>query len=64
REDKSQGERWRTVASFPIHVADCKPGGEAAPPPESETPAKTEASAQAAPQPRKPPSLKKPGETP
>jgi len=64
REDKSQGERWRTVASFPIHVADCKPGdAERVPAPESETPGKTEAPASGAPQPRKPPSLK-PGETP
>ncbi|MEO7143834.1 MAG: hypothetical protein ABI165_10070 [Bryobacteraceae bacterium] len=54
RVEKRQNGAWRTLTSFPIHVADCKPAEAApsAPTPGVETPAPVEA-------PRKPPSPRK-----
>jgi hypothetical protein len=67
RAEKQEGGKWRLFASFPIRVSDCKPT-EAPPPPPPEQaapPAPTDANtppAESPAEPRKPPSLKKPGE--
>ncbi|MGH9663881.1 MAG: WD40/YVTN/BNR-like repeat-containing protein [Bryobacteraceae bacterium] len=66
RVEKQEGAQWRRFASFPIHVSDCKPGEAAPPPPPTQAaPPQTDAPPPEAPRaPRKPPSLKKPGDSP
>jgi photosystem II stability/assembly factor-like uncharacterized protein len=57
--EQKQGERWRTVATFPIHVADCRTAEVtlADPPVEQPQPEPVKPAEPAAP--RKPPTLKK-----